>query len=234
MCSTGPFEYRWLKGYIYSSCYYHHQIGSIHLSHCFHIFQWLCAWDVCYIIFCHLLHIHCRKTGDLFSLVLCSLWSSANGRIRFGLQIVFICLHITPSHYHHCANFIWRHWTYKMPVRYNLSSVWVRLSIFSQLSNLQYVGLCVFSLPISFVMIERIYILCLIIIIKSEVWTITHCLGLGHETMVCAVCLSYAWCWPGSWRHRAIMGHAIHFIPYTYTYTNYAVNSTNLNIINPW
>ena len=28
---------------------------------------------------------------------------------------------------------IWRHWTYKMPVRYILSSVWVRLSIFSPL-----------------------------------------------------------------------------------------------------
>ena len=39
-------------------------------------------------------------------------------------------------------------------------------------------------------MTEKIYILCLIIIIKSEVWTITHCLGLGHETMVCSVCLS--------------------------------------------
>ena len=39
------------------------------------------------------------------------------------------------------------------------------------------------------VMIERIYILCLIIIIKSDIWTITNCLGLGHETMVCAVCL---------------------------------------------
>ena len=51
-------------------------------------------------------------------------------------------------------------------------------------------GLCVFSLPISLMMIERIYRLCHIIIIKSEVWTITHCLGLGHETMVCAVCLS--------------------------------------------
>ena len=37
---------------------------------------------------------------------------------------------------------------------------------------------------------ENIYILYLIIIIKSEVWTITHCLGLGHETMVCAVCRS--------------------------------------------
>ena len=35
-----------------------------------------------------------------------------------------------------------------------------------------------------------IYILYLIIIIKSELWTITHCLGLGHERMVCAVCLS--------------------------------------------
>ena len=77
-----------------------------------------------------------------------------------------------------------------MPVRYILSSVWVRLSIFSPLSIIQYVGLYVFSLPISLVMIERIYILCLFIIIKSEVWTIIHCLGLGHETMVSAVCLS--------------------------------------------
>ena len=83
-----------------------------------------------------------------------------------------------------------RHWTYKMPVRHTLSNVWVRLSIFSPLSILQYVGLFVFSLPISLVMIEIIYILCLIIIIKSEVWTVTHCLGLGHETMVSAVCLS--------------------------------------------
>ena len=83
---------------------------------------------------------------------------NANSRIRFGLQIVFVCLYITPSHYHNCANFIWRHWTCKMPVRYNLSSVWVRLSIFSQLSIIQYVGLCIFSLFISFVMIERIYI----------------------------------------------------------------------------
>ena len=85
---------------------------------------------------------------------------------------------------------IWRHWAYKMPVRYiYLSSVWVRLSIFFPLSIVQYVGLYAFSIPISLVMIERIHILCLIII-KSEVWTITHCLGLGHETMVSAVCLS--------------------------------------------
>ena len=91
---------------------------------------------------------------------------------------------------------IWRHWAYKMLVRYILSSVWVRLSIFSPLSIIQYVGLYVFSLSISLVMNERIYILCLIIIIKSEAWTITHCLGLGHETMVSAVCLSISlWTW---------------------------------------
>ena len=53
---------------------------------------------------------------------------------------------------------IWRHWTYKISVRYILSSVCVRLSIFSQLSIIQYVGLCVFSLPISLVMIETVYI----------------------------------------------------------------------------
>ena len=74
-----------------------------------------------------------------------------------------------------------------MPVKIYFSSVWVRLSIFP---IIQYVGLYVFSLPISLVMIVKIYILCLIIIIKSEVWTITHCLGLGHETMVSAVCRS--------------------------------------------
>ena len=69
---------------------------------------------------------------------------------------------------------IWRHWIYKMPVRYILSSVWVRVSIFSSLSIIQYVGLYDFSLPISLAMIERIYIPFLIIIIKSEVWTIFY------------------------------------------------------------
>ena len=29
---------------------------------------------------------------------------SANSRMRFGLQVAFVWLYITPSHYHHCAN----------------------------------------------------------------------------------------------------------------------------------
>ena len=99
MCSTGPFQFRWLKGYIHSLCFYHQQIGNINLAHSYHIFPWLCAWDVCYIIFCHLFHIHSGKTGILFSLLLCSLW---------WVQIVGYVLacwsYVTPSHYHHCAN----------------------------------------------------------------------------------------------------------------------------------
>ena len=54
---------------------------------------------------------------------------------------------------------IWGHWTYEMPVRCILSSVWVRLSIFSQLFIIQYMGLCVFSSPVSLMMIEIIYTL---------------------------------------------------------------------------
>ena len=181
---------RWLKGYIYSSCYHHHhQIGSIHLSHCYRIFPWLCAWDVCYIIFCHLLHIRSGKNREFVFIIIVQLIMSANiltfwlaDRTRLFVQYT---ISLSPL-----CKLISRHWTYKMPVRYILSSVWVRLSIFSPLSIIQYVGLYVFSLPISVVMIARIYILCLIIIIKSEVWTIAHCLGLGHETMVSVVCLS--------------------------------------------
>ena len=50
---------------------------------------------------------------------------------------------------------IWRHWTTKMLVMYMLPSVCLRLRQFSRLSFIQYMGLCVFSLPISPVMIVR-------------------------------------------------------------------------------
>ena len=145
---------------------------------------------ICYITYCHLLNMHPGKTGNLFSLLLCSLWWVQRVGYVLACRLYwFVCT------LHHLIIVIVQTLSediglIKMPVRYNLSSVWIKLSIFSQLSIIQYVGLCVFSLAISFMMIERIFILCLIIIIKSEVWTITHCLGLGHETMGCTVCLS--------------------------------------------
>ena len=119
---------------------------------------------------------------------------SANIQIRFGLQIVLVCLYSTPSHYHHCANL-----SEGIELIKCLSDIFCRVcrERFSPLSIINYVGLYVFSLHISLVMIERIYILCLIIIIKSEVWTIIHCLGSGHETMVSAVCFSI-FLWKGA------------------------------------
>ena len=84
---------------------------------------------------------------------------NVNSRICFGLQIVFVCLYVTLCYYHHCANLSEDIELIKMPVRYSLSSVWVRLSIFPQLSSIQYMGMRVFSLPISLVMIEKIYTL---------------------------------------------------------------------------
>ena len=96
MCSTGPSQLRWLRVYIHSSCYHHHQIGSINLTH-YHIFPWLCAWDVCCIIFCHLLHVHSGKTRILFSLLLCRLWwVQISGYILASRSCSFVCtLHHT-------------------------------------------------------------------------------------------------------------------------------------------
>ena len=115
----------------------------------------------------------------------CAVYDECKDPDTFGLQIVLV------RFYHHCADLSEGiQLIINCLSRYILASVWVRLSIPSPLSITQYVGLYVFSLPISIVMIERIYILCLIIIIKFEVWTITHWLGLGHATMVSVVCLS--------------------------------------------
>ena len=47
---------------------------------------------------------------------------------------------------------------------------------------------CVFSVYPFLVWWLREYIYFVVLSSSSEVWTISHCLGLGHETMVCAVC----------------------------------------------
>ena len=98
-------------------------------------------------------------------------------------NIIRLFVHNTISFSSLCK-LIWRHWNYKMHVRYILPSVWVRLSILSQLSIIQYMGLCVFSLSISPVMIEMIYTLSYY---HHQIGSMnfTRCFGLGHETMRC-------------------------------------------------
>ena len=157
MCWTGPFQFRWLRGYIYSSYYYHHQVESINFTH-YHIFPWLCAWDVCYIIFCHLFHIHSGKTGILFSSLLCRLWwVQIFGYVLACRSCSFVCT------LHHLIIIIVK--TYLRTLNlWNACQIYFvecvsKIKHIFQLSIIQYMGLCVFSLPISLVMIERIYTL---------------------------------------------------------------------------
>ena len=45
-----------------------------------------------------------RENREFVFIIIVQFMMSANIRIRFGLQIVLVCLYSTPSHFHHCAN----------------------------------------------------------------------------------------------------------------------------------
>ena len=62
---------------------------------------------VCDIIFCHLLHISSGETGNLLSLLLCSLWWVQIVGYVLACRSYFVCLCSIPSHYHHWANLIY-------------------------------------------------------------------------------------------------------------------------------
>ena len=117
-------------------------------------------------------------------LLLCSLIMCANNRVQYDAMVIFVCC---TSNY---IIFIIMQ-TYLKVLVHSASGVCLRLSIFSQLSVMQYMEPCVFSVHIFLMMIVRIRVLYLITNIKSEMWPICHCIGLGHEAMVCALCIFY-------------------------------------------
>ena len=82
------------------------------------------------------------------------------------------CLPITLHHYHHYADVSEKYCTFKKCLPGRLCRVCVYNYVNSQLSFKQYMGLCVSILPISLVMITRKYVICHIIIIKSDVFAI--------------------------------------------------------------
>ena len=130
-----------------------------------------------------------QENLDFVFIIIVQFMMSSNSRMRFGLQILFVCLYITSSHYHHCANL-----SEDIELIKCLSDIFCRVCEWDKAYCLSYplynIWGCVFAVYPFPLWWLRGNILGLIIIIKSEVWTITHCLGLGHETMVCAVCLS--------------------------------------------
>ena len=83
---------------------------------------------------------------------------------------------------------IWRYWTNKMLQVYAAECVSKIETILAIIFHSIYGAVCLQLTQ--FVSWLWEYVLYLIIIIKSEVWIVNHCLGLGHETMECAVCLT--------------------------------------------
>ena len=127
------------------------------------------------------------ENRDFVLINIVQLMMSSTSRMHFGLQIGFVCLYITSSHYHHCANL-----SEDIELIKCLQDILCRVCEWHKAYSLSYplynIWGCVFAIYPFPLWWLRGYILCSIIF-KSEVWTITHCLGLGHETMVCAVCL---------------------------------------------
>ena len=107
---------------IYNSCYYHHQIGSINLSHCYHIFpgcvpeMFITSYDVTHCIWVP------EKTGICFHYY-CAVYDECKYSDTFWLADrtrLFVQYTISLSS---LCKFIWRHWTYKMPVIYFVDCV---------------------------------------------------------------------------------------------------------------
>ena len=119
---------------------------------------------------------------------------------RFPVMIVAMCtlsfrlgrIRLFPRHtfYHHYADL-----SEGIELMICLSDTFCLECVYNWASSLNHLSCniwsCVFSAKLdSLMMILRLRVLDLIIIIKSQVWPIYHCRGLGDETMVCAVCFS--------------------------------------------
>ena len=137
-----------------------------------------CEPDVCFIIFCRLSHIHSGKTGNLFSLLLCSLWwVQIIGYVMACRSFSFICT------WHHLITMIVQ--TYLKTL--NLQNA-CQIYFVACVSKIKHVSVIHCAICGAQCFRFTYYpsddwgsiMLCLIII-KSGVWTITHCLELGHE-----------------------------------------------------
>ena len=85
----------------------HHQIRSINLSHCCHIFPRLCAWGGCTIISCRI-HIYPSIPGKLFSHYYCTVvWCT-----QLIGYIILLFAHYSTSLSSLCRR-IWKYWNYK-------------------------------------------------------------------------------------------------------------------------
>ena len=146
----------------------------------------VCLWCLLHHILSRIAYIY-RENWDFVLIIIVQFMMSANSRICFGLQIVFVCT------LHHLIIIIMQTYLWTL----NLWNV-CQIYFVKCVSKIEHILLVIHysiygTVCFQFTQFPRDgwenILLCLNIITKSEVWTIIHCLGLGHETMVCAVCL---------------------------------------------
>ena len=124
-------------------------VGSIHLSHYYHIFRgcvpemFVTSYSVTYCIN--------GKTGNLFSLLLCSLWwVKISGYVLACRSYSFVCT------VHHLIIINVQAYLKALSLQNACQIYFVecvsKIKHIFPLSTIQYVGLCVFSLPIPLVM----------------------------------------------------------------------------------
>ena len=112
-------EHRWLLSNQYSMCLDSNRYTIMKLvpyylvKHKYPPFPLFSYFSVFVCLRCllhHILSLIVYTVGENWEFVFISIvqiMMSANSRICFGLLIVFVSLYITPSHYHHCANFVY-------------------------------------------------------------------------------------------------------------------------------
>ena len=104
-------------------------------------------------------------------------WIRVNDVVCWDLVIVIVMWMLMYDNYVACWSHTHNHTQVTFALRFGHGSI-------------KQMGLCVFSLASSLVMIVRVCVLLLLIIIRPDICIISHYLGFRHETMVCVVCLT--------------------------------------------
>ena len=132
----------WTTGYVYTSSYHPHLIGSINLfPYCCHILLRLCVWQS--------FHMDPRKARSLFPLILYNI-RCVRICLHYAPKVVFASLHITPSQNNHYAEL-----SESIAYIYSVEFVW---DYVPQLYFIYYMHMvfCVIGVPIPVLKIVRI------------------------------------------------------------------------------
>ena len=133
------------------------------------------------------LHMNISRESWVLRLqLLCSLIMCANNQVHYGLMVLYGYLHITLPHYHADLSESIELLKYLSDI-FCLKCVSMIRSVLSIIVHAIYGAVCIQLTHFPYDDCENT---CTWSYYHHHVWTVCCCLGLSHETMVCALCLS--------------------------------------------